>query len=172
MTEADAFRLLDLSPGATQAAVRASFRRKVMERHPDTALEETAGSDVQALVDAYRLLIGAETRTEVGTAGRFDEGADSGRRIDVDRPFEPDTPRSAGSTRPCQGCGGAGFRRQDSTCPGCRGAGQVTIVEVLRVRVSRCRTCQGRGRVRAIEVCEVCRVGSDLAAHSDTVHGA
>jgi molecular chaperone DnaJ len=155
MTESDALRLLGLSPGATPSEVRAAFRRKVMERHPDTASDGSMGPDVQALVDAYRLLAGSETRSGYGTSPRFGEGASSGLRIEVDHRPEPRA-RSTGPTRPCQGCGGSGVRSRDSSCPACRGAGQITVLDVHRVRAGRCRSCQGRGRLRTLEICEVC----------------
>lgn len=157
MTEGDALRLLGIGSGATEAEVRAAFRRKVMERHPDTALEETAGPDVQALVDAYRLLIGSEARSEQGSVRRFGERWSArGRRIEVNHRSAPDTPRSTGSMPRCPGCGGVGLRTRVSTCPGCHGAGRVTIIDSHRVRVSPCRNCQGRGRVRTLEICELC----------------
>lgn len=156
MTEGDAHRLLGLNSDATSAEVRAAFRRKVMERHPDTASGGAAGPDVQALVDAYRLLLGAETGTEHGAATRFGGRSGSGRRIDVNHRPQPNQPPPAGWARLCPGCGGSGVRPRDSTCSGCGGSGQVTVLDVHRVTVSRCRSCQGRGRLRALEICEVC----------------
>ncbi len=156
MKEGDAFRLLGLSPGASQAEVRAAFRRRVMERHPDTASDETVGPDVQALVDAYRLLLGSEARSEYRTGPRFGEGSGSGRRIEVDHRPGSGAARSTGRARPCQACSGSGVRNRDSSCPDCRGAGQVTVLDVHRVRVSRCGSCQGRGWLRTLEICEVC----------------
>lgn len=156
MTEGDALRLLGLSTGATPAEVRAAFRRQVMKWHPDTASDETIGPDVQALVDAYRLLLGSETRSQHGTAPRFGERSGSGRRIEVEHRPEPDIRRSTGRARPCQGCGGSGVRNRESTCPGCRGSGQMTVLDVHRVRLYRCRSCRGQGRVRILEICGVC----------------
>lgn len=156
MTEGDALRLLGLSSDATRAEVRAAFRRKVMERHPDTASDGAMGPDVQALVDAYRLLLGSGTRSEYGIAPRFGERSGSGRRIEVDHRPQPNQPSPAGRVAPCQGCGGSGVRTRDSTCPGCWGSGQVTVLDVHRVRMSRCRSCHGRGWVRALAICEVC----------------
>lgn len=156
MTEGDAFRLLGIGPGATQAEVRAAFRRRVMEHHPDTAAEGSVGPDVQALVDAYRLLIGSAPTPGYETPRRFGERSDLGRRIEVKHRPGPDTGEATRWTSRCGGCGGTGVRLRTSTCPHCRGAGQVTVLGVDRAGVTRCRDCRGQGRVRSLEACDIC----------------
>lgn len=152
VTRLKAYRLLGLTPDATPAEVRSAFRRKVMEQHPDTAVEGAGGSTVQELVDAYHLLLGSVDADRDGVTG-LDRGSTSGYRIEVDHRPPPDQPRAS---RPCQGCGGAGIRRRFSTCTGCGGAGHMTILDARRVRRSRCGSCGGRGGMRTVEVCPVC----------------
>ena len=67
VTRREAILLLGVSPGADEAAVRAAFRKKVREQHPDTAAPGTDHSNVHGLIDAYRLLV--DTRLQTGPLG-------------------------------------------------------------------------------------------------------
>jgi DnaJ-class molecular chaperone len=151
VTRLEAYRLLGVSPDATPEQLRSAFRRKVMEQHPDTAVEGgVVGSTVQELVDAYHLLVGSEGAGRTGPE-RLDQVP--GYRIEVDHRPQPDQPPPA---RPCRNCRGSGIRRRVSTCLGCGGAGHVTILDAHRVRRSRCRRCGGRGRMGNVEICPTC----------------
>lgn len=157
VTRLEAYRLLGVTPDATAEQVRSAFRRKVMEQHPDTAVEGgVVGSTVQELVDAYHLLVGSEG---AGGAGPERLGQDPGYRIEVDHRPQPDHRPQTDQpppARPCRDCGGSGIRWHVSTCPGCGGAGHVTILDAHRVRRSRCRRCRGRGRMGNVEICPAC----------------
>jgi hypothetical protein len=54
----EARRTLGVAPGATVEAVRAAFRRLVLERHPDHA-GATGTGETARLIEAYRVLRGA-----------------------------------------------------------------------------------------------------------------
>jgi hypothetical protein len=68
LSEREAYHLLGLTHEATPLEVRAAFRRRVIERHPDTGGDAGDKSTVQDLVDAYRLFAGpASATSEVGS---------------------------------------------------------------------------------------------------------
>jgi DnaJ-class molecular chaperone len=135
--EHEAYRLLGVAPGATPAEVRAAFRRRVMEQHPDTSAGGDDDSSVQDLVDAYRLL---------ATPGG---GNVEGARIRVRH-------ESARARRTCVACDGTGRRAEPVVCPDCAGSAGLTTLEVDRARVTWCHTCEGRGRRNVVSRCKVC----------------
>ena len=155
MATPDPYRLLGIDPGATAEEVRAAFRQKVRENHPDTAAEEPESGDIQDIIEAYRLLIDPDSRAKHDSdTGRRQQGV-SGRSVKV---THRDTPRrsSTGRLRACTACGGAGTRTEESTCSECHGRGGFTALDRDHARVVRCRKCGGRGRLRVSRRCEVC----------------
>jgi DnaJ-class molecular chaperone len=142
----EAFRLLGLTPDASQTEVRAAFRRKAIQHHPDTAASEADGSTVRKLIDAYQLLTGTpvvrEGRLSAAQQTRLDPGLAQWRA-------DP-------AQKPCRECRTTGFRIRMLACPACRGSSFLTILDIRRVNVFRCPHCRGWGRLPAIELCPVC----------------
>jgi DnaJ-class molecular chaperone len=149
--------LLGVTPEATEAEVRAAFRRKVIENHPDTAVQSTDESTVRRLIDAYRLLIDSAPRTGSGPAVTRVGGSAPGVHP-VDVKHGP-TDRSQLSRRVqpwCQECMATGLRIRRVTCPACRGGSVLTTLDISQARVAHCRRCGGRGRLRSLELCRAC----------------
>ena len=140
----EAFRLLGITPDATEDEVRAAFRRKVIEHHPDTAVQTSDESTVRRLIDAYHLL----TRPTVAHG----EPGPGVHRIHVE--YRP-TEAIQRSTRPrwCGDCRARDFHLLEVTCPACRGAALVTTLDIREAQVAPCSGCRGRGRIRAMEPC-------------------
>jgi len=156
----DPYGILGVSPGATREEIRASFRRIVRERHPDTATDRIEDHSLRDVVDAYRQLIGPTLGAPVG-----DDISPVGRRIRVRRIAE--SPRRAGATSPpCPVCGAGGFTRQLGTCQMCGGDGSVTLISLAGARRLPCRDCRGRGRVVTLRRCARC-AGTGIEAPSD-----
>ena len=155
MATPDPYRLLGIEPGATADEVRAAFRRKVRENHPDTATDEPEGGDVQDIIEAYRLLIDPDSRARHDSDTRRRQQGVSGRSVRV---THRDTPRrgSSGRSRICRSCGGSGTRTEEAVCSECQGRGEFTALDSDRARVVRCHKCGGRGRLRVSRGCEVC----------------
>lgn len=154
MSNPDPYRLLGIEPEATAEEVRAAFRRKVRQNHPDTAADEGEG-DVQDIIEAYRLLIDPDARAEHDSDTRRRRGGAGGRRVKV---THRDGARRTGPgpSRSCRACAGSGTRAEEIPCPECHGRGEITALDPDVARVLRCRQCAGRGRVRLSLECETC----------------
>jgi DnaJ-class molecular chaperone len=142
----EAFRQLGISPGASQTEVRAAFRRKAIQHHPDTAASEADESTVRQLIDAYHLLTGSPVpRHESGSPAQQThvEPGSAQRRADS-------------AQRPCRECRTTGFRIRMLACPVCRGSSLLTTLDIRQVKVFRCLRCRGWGRLPAIEPCRAC----------------
>lgn len=159
MSRKDPYRLLGVSRDASFEEVRAAFRKKVRQQHPDTATEERDDSDVQDVIEAYRLLMNRASR-----AGRDSETsrASRGRRIHVKRGSRSRHEPEQGEAS-CQRCGGAGMERVEMVCPDCDGRAEITALGEFSARIVRCRRCRGEGRLRTWTTCRVCG-GSGAAA--------
>lgn len=153
----EAFQILGITPNATDAEVRAAFRRKALEHHPDTAVRGSDDSAVRELIDAYHVLIDPEPRITPAVAGvrRSEPGSDS-HRINVRYRSNTTSRTSARTQRRCQQCMGTGIGVHVITCPDCRGASLLTTLDIGQARVLRCRVCLGQGRVRSLGRCRIC----------------
>jgi DnaJ-class molecular chaperone len=143
----EAFRLLGITPDASPSEVRAAFRRKAIQHHPDTAASKADESTVRQLIEAYRLLTGSQVT--------LDESGRAAQQITVELGRAQRSVDSA--QRPCRECRTAGFRIRIVTCPACRGNSLLTTIDIHQVKVFRCPRCQGRGRVPTLEVCRACK---------------
>lgn len=153
MSSPDPYRLLGIEPEATADEVRAAFRRKVRQNHPDTATDELEDGDVQDIIEAYRLLIDPDARARHDSAGRRRERGVRGRSVNVSHRKAPERSSSA---RPCRTCGSAGTITEEHRCSECHGRGEITALDRDRARVIRCRQCGGRGLLRVSRRCETC----------------
>lgn len=157
MSDRDPYLILGIAQGATPEEIRAAFRRKVRQRHPDTAAEPEEGSDVQEVLEAYHTLINAalNDRHDSSRSERPDPRT-GGHRIrvrDASAPAGVDAQRSAVR---CETCDGAGIEVFDMACPDCGGRAEITALSGTRARIVSCRRCGGRGRIRARRRCETC----------------
>jgi DnaJ-class molecular chaperone len=152
MSKPDPYRLLGIEPEATAEEVRAAFRRKVRQNHPDTATEELEDGDVQDIIAAYRLLMDPDARAQHDSDTRRAERGVSGRSVKVTHRGGP----NRGSSRTCPTCGGTGTTTEEGRCSECHGRGEITALDRDRARVVRCRQCGGRGRLRVSRRCETC----------------
>lgn len=117
----EAFLVLGITPDATQTEVRAAFRRKAIEHHPDTASNEDDGSTVRELIDAYHLLTSPPVMS-----------VESGARDQQIRVDPSTTKQSGGSAeRSCPECRITGFRISFVTCPACFGGSPFTTLDIL-----------------------------------------
>lgn len=153
MNSSDPYRLLGIEPGATADEVRAAFRRKVRENHPDTATEELEDGDVQDIIEAYRKLIDPDARARHDSDTRRRERGVRGRTVKVTHRRGPE---SGSSGRTCRICSGTGTRTGEGRCPDCHGRGEITALDRDRARIVRCRQCGGRGVLRVSRRCEAC----------------
>ena len=150
MSSLDAYRLLGIEPGASPEEIRAAFRAKVRQNHPDTSVGD-AGPEVGEIVDAYRVLINRGSRDATNSSER-----PGGHRVPVrnaGRMKEGDRGRSH---RVCEECSGEGSKRQRVLCADCGGRGAVTALDSRSAKVLRCRRCTGRGAIIEETVCAHC----------------
>jgi hypothetical protein len=149
--------LLGITTSATEAEVRAAFRRKLIENHPDTAMPGVDESIVQQLIDAYHLLAKTDLPTFPGAPAQDSGEPSTGRhRIRVEHKPTAESDASIPRRRRCPLCRGTGIAREMTTCPDCRGGSLLTTLDIDRVRVATCSRCRGLGRVRAMERCGAC----------------
>lgn len=152
MKREDSFRLLGLDPGATDDQVRAAFRRKLMQHHPDTASAEGGGPDVKEIIEAYRSLVEASSRLRHGPSRASPDP--SGWKARVRRSGSDD--QTVESRAACPVCDGSGVSRLVSLCPACGGRAEITALDGDRARIIRCGHCSGMGRVSSSENCQAC----------------
>lgn len=154
MTESDAYRLLGVSRDSTSAEVRAAFRKRLMQQHPDTAGEDKDESSVQDLVDAYRTISGSDPPVPGG-----EQSGTSGVRVRHVRRGSASTGTGEAS---CPACGGTGSKLETATCPDCLGSARLTDIGLERARVRWCPSCRGRGERRELTECTSCDGGGTI----------
>lgn len=151
----DPYGVLGVSPGATSEEIRASFRRIVRERHPDTAPDRVEGPTLQDVIDAYRILISPADRA-LHDQSLPDQGVPGGSRIPVRRIGGARQPARA-TRSPCRACGASGLTKLAGICRSCGGEGSFTLISVAGARRQTCRDCRGQGGVVTFQRCEPCR---------------
>lgn len=148
MDTLQAYQVLGLDPGASDAQLKAAWRRLVAAWHPDRNAARDAGSRMQNINKAYQHL--RQLRQD------GDEGADD----IADEPAAPAPPPPAAATAQAGAAGPTHVRKvrlslEDAvrgctrtlrghftqTCDSCAGQGQ-------RVLAQACSTCRGSGAVR------------------------
>jgi molecular chaperone DnaJ len=154
MDTLQAYQVLGLDPGASDAQLKAAWRRLVAAWHPDRNAADDAGSRMQGINKAYQHL----------RQLRQDEG-ETEDDADDDAKAAPATPSSAEATATAsagpagaagpthvrkvrlsmedavQGCTRTLRGHFTQTCDSCAGQGQ-------RVLAQACSTCRGSGAVR------------------------
>lgn len=72
----DAYRLLQLAPGATRKQIRQAYHRLALTVHPDSSAEHTDGKAFKQLNDAYNLLL-SYVSARLEAIGAREEAADA-----------------------------------------------------------------------------------------------
>ena len=178
MDDQEAYEELGLDPSASDAQVKATWRRLVAAWHPDRNAAENAPARMQLINKAYqhiRQLRDGNNNDELDTANA--ESPESTPNTGADRQH-PETAQKThlhtvrltledaifGCTRTirgqfthgCDACAGNGHRVLAKVCANCRGSGAVrkaTLFGWLWNDAS-CTDCGGDGRQRA--PCETC----------------
>lgn len=153
MKQPDPYELLGLEPGATTEQVRAAFREKVRQSHPDTAGSEGDGPAVDEIIEAYRRL--SESMPRGPQAPSRGDVHPKGRSVRVRHAGTSDG-RSNDVTRACTDCRGSGRLRTEMACPECDGRAQITALDGDRGRVIWCRRCSGAGTLLSSQTCSAC----------------
>lgn len=83
------YRVLGLAPNAGAAEIKAAFRRKAMELHPDRNDAPDATEQFQLLNEAYGVLSDPEIRAQYDTISIDTGPKDSGRKQASEEPPEP-----------------------------------------------------------------------------------
>ncbi len=155
MRRFDPYRLLGLDPDATSEQVRAAFREKVREKHPDTGAGGDDGHDVREVIEAYRVLSDPELRARHDSTHGVRRSGLRGHRVPV-RHAGPSGRGRPDGTDTCSTCGGLGELRQEQVCPDCRGRAEITTLDGWRGKVVRCKRCSGTGTSISRRSCVVC----------------
>lgn len=165
----DAYTELGLGPDATEAQVKAAWRRLVSRWHPDRNADAAAVERIQRINQAYHAILrqrgGDEWDVAAGGDAPAAAAAEPPRRRTVARRVRLTLEEAAaGCTRelkgriadPCAPCGGQGWTGSAGACAACAGAG------VQRQRswfnwlgaTETCQACAGSGLSR--EPCAAC----------------
>lgn len=179
----DPYRIMGLSPDATDDQVRRAFRKLARTLHPDLNPDDpTASERFREVAAAYRLLVSSSERAaydahHVGSKvvpppeGEPNIFQDSGRKwsrngedvlavADID--FETavaggQVPVTVTGPITCGGCGGTGYDRAGSevVCWTCDGKKTVAYRNRFGESVGTCLTCGGEG-TQPSERCALC----------------
>lgn len=173
-TMRDAYELLGLKPGVTQADIRHAFRRLAMQWHPDRNADPAAVEHFKVLRQAHDSLLAALSKAS--QENRQHAAAGEAEAPSQDTSAQNQAPRGEDCTMeleleleeayrggekqiclkrptPCTECGGSGEVKLAFTrlCEPCRGSGRVRDGQHLH----RCATCEGRG-YRSTDTCPGC----------------
>jgi curved DNA-binding protein len=135
----DPYAVLGVDPGATPAQIREAFRKLVRRRHPDTSTGPAQVPDVNAVIEAYRIL------TDPAARARLDPAPEP--------PTAPSPPRGEWA---CPRCAGTGSESHRERCPGCAGTGEITEIGGGEATRSLCGACGGRGARDRPRLCSGC----------------
>jgi molecular chaperone DnaJ len=175
MDTLQAYQVLGLDPGASDAQLKAAWRRLVAAWHPDRNAADDAGSRMQGINKAYQHL--RQVRQDDGEA----------EDADADAAAAPATPPPAAATadvgpthvrkvrltledavrgctrtlrghftQACDSCAAQGQRVLAQACSNCRGSGAVSAPALFGWlwNQTACPDCGGDGRQRA--TCDAC----------------
>ena len=161
----DPYGLLGVQSDASPDEIRAAFRSAVRREHPDTTAGTPEDTRVREVIAAYHLLIDPASRA------RYDarQSNAAGRRITVRSGRSGPAHQTAQRPTACRRCQGAGVVRTASTCHGCGGRAEITVLDGPRSGIARCRRCGGAGTVNRLETCGLCR-GTGLEPSADVRH--
>lgn len=177
MSTETAFRELGLQPGASEAEIKAAWRRLVSRWHPDRNASQAAVDKMQRINQAFELLQAAAAAAAASSPA---PGASPAPSPAAAESPPPPTGRSAppvsrrikltleeaalGCVRVlrgqlsqgCEACGGQGLRFSGAACATCQGVGQVRERAWYgwMATLVRCPDCSGDGRARL--ACQPC----------------
>ncbi len=184
MDTQEAYQELGLHPSATDAQLKASWRRLVATWHPDRNAAADAGRRMQSINKAYQHIRQLRDGSLDDGDDRADSGAGAAPSGAAQAP-EPDTPSKThvrkvrlsledailGCTRTlrghfthrCTACVGKGQRVLAKACGTCRGSGAVRTAALFGWlwNEEACADCGGDGRQR--ERCGACEGSGERA---------
>lgn len=166
MSIADAYIELGLAPGASDAEVKAAWRRMVSHWHPDRNASAEAAAFMQRINGAYeRIRIAA-----VSAAGDEAQAPSADGRVERRRVRLSIEDAVAGCTRvlrgrlvdDCAACEGSGTRGEPQPCAACRGSGSKPGAWWLAwpPTPTPCEACEGTGTQQP--VCPACEGAGQL----------
>jgi DnaJ-class molecular chaperone len=149
MTRDEAVDTLQIEIPTTANALKAVFRRRASEEHPDHSKHPKANERFRLVQEAFELLKGDSTvLVDAPAEARLDDG---GSLEECGLGLGPTT-----NGRPCPSCHGRGYGTVHNdyvTCPDCQ-------YPSLGKQMFRCRRCSGTGRFvrngRDVGVCFAC----------------
>lgn len=150
----DPYRILGVGRNATPAEVRAAFRRRVRQRHPDTTTQSSDDAAVRDLIAAYHTLVDPAARARFDAAHPVPDTV--APQAEVSGQSGPMRRRQTGTTDLCSSCAGSGRAHGPQTCPACGGSAEVTVLDSGPARILRCSMCRGAGRIGRAGVCRTC----------------
>ena len=152
MTHEEATQVLRVELPTTENALKAAFRRRASEEHPDHSKHPRAAERFMEVQAAFEALLGSPEVTHA--ASQRDQRCEDGTPL-------TECGLGLGLTvngRPCPGCHGRGYGEVFSRerCPDCREAGVWGLNYEYR-----CRRCSGTGRFmrngRDVGECFACK---------------
>jgi molecular chaperone DnaJ len=165
----DAYTELGLNPGATEAQVKAAWRRLVSQWHPDRNKTANALGRIQRINTAYEQIrlagfeLGSPAANDTAAAPSEDDARPAGpirhRRVRLtleEAALGCIKVLRGKMTRECASCDGRGFRVLASACRACGGRGTVRQSSWYgwASSVATCDACAGERMAR--QSCEAC----------------
>lgn len=142
----DYYRVLGLSPGADQDAIKRAFRGLVQEHHPDVSDDPHSEIVFRGIVEAYEALSGSDDGRTYVESPRPRPRSPGSRRTQVVSQVTID------SSRARRGAEVAVFFAFERTCGSCRGEGIDTDAPT-----EPCSVCGGHGWARDVSHSDIGR---------------
>src|SRR5712691_1801459 len=168
MAKRDYYDVLGVARGASEADLKAAFRKLAMKYHPDrNPGDNDCEHRFKEINEAYDVLKDADKRAAYDRFGHaaFEHGSGGGARgsgrergadlrfnmeIRLDEAYEGKTAQVRLPTSvTCEACSGGGAKAgtRPKTCPHCHGHGRVRHTQGFFTMERTCTACQGRGQV-------------------------
>ncbi|NMG46978.1 DnaJ domain-containing protein [Azoarcus communis] len=172
VNESEAFSLLELEPGATQASIKRAFRRLAMRWHPDRNPDPAALEHFKRLRAAHdSLLESFEADTPLPSTQDAGHATSAPRAADRRRDLEIDLEQAVlggeaslvfDIPSPCSDCDGSGWQTwaHSRLCPDCHGSGRIRTANGL----TPCAVCNGRGYSNRTP-CTCCDGSGQIVGH-------
>jgi len=190
----DCYKILGVNRNATKEEIDKAYRGLALKYHPDRNSDEGAVAKFKEVTQAYETLNDSDKKSmydRFGSGGPkpkahgYGDGIDdifshifrqrsnvTGTRVRVKITLDQATEGcvkdvKVNHSKTCTDCSGTGCTKW-TTCPNCKGAGQVVMQDRPFKLMTTCQRCIGKGRMPK-EKCKTCNTSGTLHDKSEVI---